>query len=92
MAIGRNDLIFKTALIELPLNILFSTLLIFPFGMEGVAWGTVIAFLSEKVILAYRLRRISGLRLKDFQPIQLWLLYSALMLAAYIISEIFVYQ
>ena len=92
MASGRHDVIFKTALIELPLNVLFSVLLIFPLGIKGVAWGTFIAFLAEKLILAYRLNLISGIKLSDFQPIRLWIIYSVLMLVAFFASEFIEYQ
>lgn len=92
MALGRNDLIFKTALIELPVNIVCSLGLLLVAGIEGVAWGTVIAFSTEKAILYMRLRRQTPFRLNDFHPIKLWLVYSLLLLSAYLISEIIANQ
>jgi O-antigen/teichoic acid export membrane protein len=92
MALGRNDLIFKTALIELPVNIVCSLGLLFVAGIEGVAWGTVIAFSTEKVILYVRLRRETPFRLIDFHPVKLWLVYSCILLGAYVVSEIIANQ
>jgi len=92
MALGRNDLIFKTALIELPVNIVCSLGLLFVAGIEGVAWGTVIAFSTEKVILYVRLRRETPFRLIDFHPVKLWLIYSCILLGAYVVSEIIANQ
>ncbi|MFM9055296.1 MAG: lipopolysaccharide biosynthesis protein [Bacteroidota bacterium] len=92
MAMGRNDLIFKTALIELPVNIVCSLGLLFVAGIEGVAWGTVIAFSTEKTVLYFRLKRETPHRLHDFHPIKLWLVYSLLLLGAYCVSEFIVNQ
>jgi O-antigen/teichoic acid export membrane protein len=83
MASQKTGIIFKTALIEISVNIVGSYLLMLKFGIMGVAIGTVIAFFSEKLILTiwchYRLK----ISIRKYLPVKTWLIYTLILLAVY---------
>lgn len=83
MATGHTGIIFKTALAEITINIVSSYLLMLKYGIMGVAIGTVIAFFSEKIILAAWCRYRLQIRVEKYLPVQTWLIYSLLLLTAY---------
>ena len=74
------------ALIELAANIAFTILLGLKFGLIGIAFGTFIAFLLEKIILAYYLVRVHKIKPKEYIDFKWWIVYSGLLLAAFLFS------
>jgi len=62
---------------------LLAYLLVPRWGLQGIAAATVLAFLSEKLALAYYLRRRHGIQLAEFTDLRWWGIYTAAMLAAY---------
>lgn len=88
LAHGRNDLIFKVAIAEITINIVSSYLLMLEFGMYGVAWGTVIAFSSEKIILFWLLRRTYGIKFNQLLHVRTWAIYSILLIITYLLKTI----
>lgn len=88
MALGRHDAIFRISLVELALNITCSVALLPWLGMEGIALGTLIAFLVEKGLLYRAAKRHSGIQLIDFVPIRTWLVYTLLLLLAFTFTVI----
>ncbi len=48
---GNNRIILWSAFIELIINISSSLLLLHFMGIEGVAWGTIIAYMADKLFL-----------------------------------------
>lgn len=91
MAMGKHDIIFKIAVLEIIVNVTSSYLLMQSYGIAGVAWGTVIAFAAEKILLFTYLNRWHGVRLRDFQQGNLWAIYSMLLIISYIITIKFIY-
>ncbi len=83
LALQRHDVIFRISIIELSINIVSSVILMRWFGMEGIAFGTVIAFMAEKCLLYFYVKKQSGIRLTDLLPIKTWLMYTLLLLLAF---------
>lgn len=83
----RTSVIFKTSIIEISINIIASYLLMLKFGMTGVAFGTFLAYLSEKVILVsychYRLK----IPLTEYLEFRVWIFYTVLLLIVYTLSS-----
>lgn len=50
VALGHHRLQVKIGLVEIAINIVVSLVLIPFLGIAGIAWGTFVAFLSEKII------------------------------------------
>lgn len=88
MALNAKREIFHTAILEILINITASYLLMLKFGIQGIAYGTVIAFFMEKLILAMLLKS-KGIEIQEFTPVRLWAGYSSLMILTYIFVENF---
>ncbi len=88
MAHGRNDIIFKVALAEITMNVVASFVLLQFFGMNGVAWGTVLAFFLEKTLLFIFLRRRFEIGIQQLLPVRLWVLYSTILIITYLFTII----
>jgi O-antigen/teichoic acid export membrane protein len=85
MAAGKTGVIFRIAIAELIINVVFSYVLLHYIGMLGIALGTLIAFYSEKLMLAGYLKIKMGINAATYIPWKTWLLYSLLLLSAYFI-------
>jgi hypothetical protein len=88
MAIQRRDIILNTAYWEILINVIFSYLFMLKFGILGIAYGTFIAFLGEKLILTYRLNKLKF----DFQShtnFTRWAIYTLATIIIYFFVENF---
>ncbi len=88
LAINRRDLILKTAVWEIIINIVSSLFLMWKFGIIGIAYGTFLAFLSEKLILAYRLKMLK-IDFQQYTNFAKWFLLTAITLLVYFFVENF---
>lgn len=88
LALNAQKEIFKTAVLEIIINISASYFLMLKFGVIGVAYGTLIAFLAEKIILAIILKS-KNIGFQEYTPLRLWLGYSTLMVIVYLFVENF---
>lgn len=79
--------IMTAALLELLLNVSLSLILVQFFGIAGVAYATFIAYLFEKIYLSIVVKRKLNVQLKEYLPINFYLLYSALTMAIFIFAE-----
>ncbi len=89
LLIAREEtkLLWYVSVAELIINIIASLVLLHFFGLIGIAFGTLIAFVSEKVILLVMVNRRFGVR-----PIQLihpliWTAYAVLIVLAFITAQ-----
>ena len=85
-ALRENKLILAVALTEMTINIIASVLLAERFGLVGVAYGTVVAFTAEKVMMAailYHKHNISPTRYIALGP---FCIYTILTLLSYLVS------
>jgi O-antigen/teichoic acid export membrane protein len=85
-ALKENKLILASAIVEMLINIVASVLLAQQYGLVGVAYGTVIAFVAEKMLMSailYYKHDISPSRYISFVPFSL---YTLLTMVSYLIS------
>ncbi|MFN6092834.1 MAG: polysaccharide biosynthesis C-terminal domain-containing protein, partial [Bacteroidota bacterium] len=73
---------------EIAINFVSSIVLMWQFGMIGIAYGTVIAFLSEKVILTYRLKTL-GIDFQLYTNISKWFIFTIITIFLYFFVENF---
>lgn len=83
LGMGHTKKIMYASIAEFFINIVVSMFLLRWIGISGVAYGTVIAHFSNKVILMYQLRR-EGVRLPNYIPIRLLSIYSIALLCVFI--------
>jgi O-antigen/teichoic acid export membrane protein len=88
LAINRRDLILKTAYWEVIINIVSSVILMWKFGIIGIAYGTFVAFLSEKIILAYRLKRLK-IDFQQYTNFGKWITFTIITVLLYFFVENF---
>ena len=77
--------------ITLVLNVLLSLILVRYWGVDGVAWATVIAYLSEKLMLSYLVYSNLNISLSKYQNISSHLIYSLLLLLLFYLVEVVIY-
>jgi O-antigen/teichoic acid export membrane protein len=85
-ALKQNKLILVSAVIEMIINIGASIFLAQRFGLVGVAYGTVAAFVAEKILMTFILYYkydISPSRYISFLPFSI---YSLLTILSYWVS------
>jgi peptidoglycan biosynthesis protein MviN/MurJ (putative lipid II flippase) len=63
-------------MIELLINIVASVLLVQYFGLAGIAAGTCLAALAEKLLIAAYLYRQHNIQWSVYTPLNMWILYS----------------
>lgn len=81
--------IMTAALFELIVNVSLSLLLVRYFGIAGVAFGTFIAYLFEKVYLAVSVHKNLNISINEYIPIKPFLLYSMALGLIFILTELF---
>ena len=80
---GDTRLLWYISIAELLVNVLASLILLSYFGLAGIAFGTLIAFAFEKVILLIIVARRYGLTpVKIFNP-YVWIGYTLLLVIAF---------
>lgn len=80
----KNNLVFYVSLIELGINILFSLLFVKWIGFTGVAFGTVLAYFSEKIILVILVKHKLNISYTEYIPFKDLTIFSVLILFVFI--------
>ena len=83
LGLNRSKEIMAASVVEFVLNIVLSLTLLQLIGLQGIAYGTVIAFLVNKSILIYRLHK-SGITPKQYIPVQQLVTYSLILVVTFI--------
>lgn len=86
MALQRNIVLFRFALVELGANVLLSISLMHWIGIRGIAYGTVLAFLLEKLLLVAYLAKSKKIKPDAYTDLRTWLIYTLIMLVSYILG------
>ncbi|MFT7119882.1 MAG: O-antigen/teichoic acid export membrane protein [Neolewinella sp.] len=86
-AMGHTRMLMVFGLLELVLNVLISILLVPHFGLMGIIWATVLAYLIDKVCLMYYLRYRTGIPPKRYTDFRWYGGYLAVMLVAYLLMS-----
>ena len=87
IGLKETSLIMKVSMIELFVNVVLSVLFIFNFGIAGVAYATVVAYYSEKLMLAFLLKKKYKLSVSSYCKSRLLLYYSLGLIVAFLLVE-----
>lgn len=85
LALKKNKTILAISSIEIIINVVSSYLLMLKLGIIGIAWGTVIAYSCEKLMLCLYLYFSREIKIKDYIPVTIWLIYFSLLSISYLI-------
>lgn len=80
-----NRLMMKVAIAEFCLNILLSIVLMQYWGLAGIAFATLIAYLFEKVVLIYFVHKKYKIRLDQYLPLKKYMIYTGMILLVFVI-------
>jgi hypothetical protein len=88
-ALGDSRAILTSAILEMLTNLIVSVALVSNFGLVGVAFGTVLAFGVEKLIMISLLYKRHGIAPATYIPIAPYLMYSLSLILTYIGSVLY---
>ncbi len=83
----ETKLLWYVSLIELTINVVFSLLLLSYLGLVGIAFGTLIAFIAEKVILLVIVYRRYGISPAALINPFVWVMYAGLLITSFIAAK-----
>lgn len=89
--IGLNEtkIILYTSIVEIIFNLTFSILFLKYFGMMGIAFASVIAFMIERIILIIYNRKKHNIRLSQYCDVRLYAFYVVILISCFVISTVF---
>jgi O-antigen/teichoic acid export membrane protein len=83
IALGKTKMVLYISILETIINIILSVILVQYFGLIGIAFGTVLAYLFEKIAIAIYLSFQHGISFSKYTPVGWFLFYSTLLTASY---------
>lgn len=83
LAKGHFKKIAVASAIELVINLIASILLMHHYGLTGIATGTVIAFMSEKLILLYFVKKDLDIKASALINLKEYLIFSVFLLVSF---------
>jgi len=86
----KTKVILFASFMEILVNIVFSIIFIQYFGLIGVAFATVLAFFTEKVILVVSLYKY-GIKLTEYSPLKEIIFYSILTIIIYMLTDYMIF-
>ena len=87
----QTSFIAFASFLELVLNVLLSLWFVTIWGIEGIAYATVLAYLFEKLFLVFITKKRLNIAVTKYQDIFRHLIYSLLLLAVFYLVEFVIY-
>jgi O-antigen/teichoic acid export membrane protein len=87
----ETGFILWASVFELVMNVALSLIFVRYWGIAGVAWATVLAYLAEKLLLVCVVRKKLNIPLSKYQNISRHLIYSLLLLLLFYLVEFVIY-
>lgn len=91
IGLQKTRAIVWASLLEIVANVALSLWFVQLWGLPGVAYGTVCAYILEKLVLMVFVRQNCGLRINKYLNVKQHLLYSLLLSAVFIVIEYVIY-
>lgn len=82
----QNKMLMWFSGLELVINLFASLLLMRWFGMEGIAWGTVVAFAISKILFIVFIYRKFHLSISAYLELKTYIIYSLTLYACHFLS------
>jgi O-antigen/teichoic acid export membrane protein len=91
IGLQKTSAIMWASVFEIGTNVSLSLWFVQLWGLPGVAYGTVCAYILEKLILMVFVRKNCGFRITEYLNVKQHLLYSVLLSAVFIVIEFVIY-
>ena len=86
IGMGENKAVLKVSVLELILNVVLSFLFVSRFGLWGIALGTALAFILEKIWMVWYLYHRHGILPNKYISLKPYFIYTTLLIVAFFIS------
>lgn len=86
LGLQKNQALFRISIAEWIINLVMDLVLMQYWGIEGIAFATVIAFFTEKLINMLYLKRL-GYNIQQYVPLRAWSLYSIATVVVFVVVE-----
>lgn len=91
IGLQKNKPILWASFLEIVVNVSLSLWFVQLWGISGVAWGTVCAYLVEKILLIVFVKKTTGMGVSVYLNVRQHLLYSLLLSAVFVVIEYLIY-
>jgi len=91
IGLQKNQAILWTSFLEIVVNVALSLWFVQFWGVAGVAFGTVCAYLLEKLVLVVLVRKTYDFRINDYLNLKQHLLYSVLLSGIFVVTEFLIF-
>lgn len=91
IGLKRTNIIALASLLEIIINVSLSLWFVVLWGMPGIAYATIVAYLFEKLFLVFYLVKKTGIPPGNYLNISLHLVYSLLLLTVFYCVEFVIY-
>lgn len=91
IGLQKNKAILWASFLEIVVNVTLSLWFIQFWGIAGVAYGTVCAYIFEKLVLMIFVRKLGNIKVADYLNLKQHLLYSLLLTAVFVAVEFLIY-
>ncbi|HMG16775.1 MAG TPA: polysaccharide biosynthesis C-terminal domain-containing protein [Saprospiraceae bacterium] len=85
--LGYSKFLLRNACLELVVKAAFSILLFQYIGLAGIAFGTVIANIFEKLNSSYFLYKKLNISVKQYMPVGIYTIYSVALIILFVLSQ-----
>ena len=85
-----NKILMWVGILELVINLVLSILLLQYFGLLGLAFATVIAYMVQKIILVYYTQNKYDIQLSSYLNIKKYIIFSILLYTCFVVSELMI--
>lgn len=92
IGLKKTKVFLWVSLIEISVNVTLSVLFINLFGVIGVAYATIVAFLTEKLILIGLVRLRLNININQYIPIGIYTVYSIFAVVLYFIIDLYIFK
>lgn len=86
LGLQKNHVLFRISVIEWGINLVMDLVFMQFWGIQGIAYATIIAFFAEKLIYMIYLKRL-GYHINDYVPLKAWGLYSLATIAVFVVVQ-----
>ncbi|MEN8120486.1 MAG: polysaccharide biosynthesis C-terminal domain-containing protein [Bacteroidota bacterium] len=90
IGLQKTDFVLKAGFLELVINIISSIILIQYFGIIGVAYGTIIAFYFEKILLIYYAKNKLQIEPSKYINVKILFFFSTLLWLIFILKNLII--
>ena len=87
IGLNQTKIILYASIVEIIFNIVLSLILLQKFGMAGIAFASVIAFMIERIILITYNRRKHNIRLSQYCDVRSYAFYLVILIGSFALSQ-----